>query len=95
MDRNHNSDDDVAAESVIARPTVSVPRIGGGMIDVPVYVKRPRRRLTGHERVDYEYDIIIELKRGPWSEIDMTKMVWRHFKEMGMTQKLWKKFRLL
>ena len=93
MDREH--DDDAAAEPVIARPTVSVPRIGGGMIDVPVYIKRPRRRLTGHERVYYEYDIIIELKRGAWSEIDMTKMVWRHFKEMGMTQKLWKKFRLL
>ena len=89
-----SDDDDDASESDIARPTVSVPRIGGGMIDVPVYSK-PRRRLSPEERIAYDNRKILKMKLGPWAQIDMTKMVWRHSKTMGMTQQLWKKYRLL
>ena len=111
MDMKHNGDPDGVVEVVVdaaddddlIRPpvvvrTVNVFRIGGGTIDVPVYVREYdselRPRLSSIERHIYDTKEITRLQNGPWVDMDMTQMLYKDFKRLEIPRELWKKYRL-
>ena len=92
-----DGDDDLVQPPIIAVRTVNVPRIGGGMIDVPVYVREYhselRPRLTSAQRDTFDMKEIVRLRNGPWAEMDVTQMFYKDFDKLEIPRLLWKQYR--
>ena len=88
MDEKHN-DDPLDGDMIM------VPRIGGGNYWVPKNKVSDRRfkKDQPEEKEAYEENFIHTLRTGVWSEIDIPRTLYEDFKKMGMSQRLWFKFR--
>ena len=69
--------------------------IGGGDFLVPKNKVGDRRFKRGEERQkeEYEDNFIRTLRAGVWREIDIPRTKYDQFKDMGMSQRLWFRFR--
>ena len=95
--------DDVMADGYVSpdelpefhEDMVMVPRTGGGDFLVPKNKVGDRRFKRGEERQkeEYEDNFIRTLRAGVWREIDIPRIKYDKFVYMGMSQRLWFRFR--